>query len=804
MRFTYSWLLDCLDTGFSADQLADRLSCIGLEAYVVPNDCDKCKSFVVAEIVGISQHPSADKLKVCKVFDGVDTLQVVCGASNVRLGMYTVLARVGAVVPKGGVVISKAALRGVESFGMLCSFDELGVCSGEKEDGIADLIGYKVGDSFFPSDEVIDVAITPNRGDCLGVYGIARELSAAGMGHLKGLAYLGGEEYDLCESKIPVDVLIDGIEYRAIHIGSVDNRKSTPRWIRERLMASEIKIGSCVVDIVNYVMMLMNRPMHAYDADRVKNGRLIVDRASTGESCVALNGKTYNLDGADIVVRDVSGSIQSIAGVIGSELSKCRRDTENIFLESAWYNPADVALTSRRLKVTTDASYRFSRYTDPKMIGKSINYAASLISKYCGGSVSGTVVSGGVAQKSVTVSFNHESVNRIGSTHVDREEILRILQLLGFEITQERGDKPVWSVNVPSWRCDVSCENDLVEEVIRIHGFDGVREEDIFSANSRKEEGCFSGLGDALDNKIRSAMLSQGLTEVVTFSFLSGAVVEKMGFNVGELLIDNPISNQLNVMRPSILPNLLHVAACNHASGWERVAVFELGDVYVSLDSSEQVVCGLRSGNAFPRNPHHAVRLFDFFDAKCDVENVFLQFGVSGKCLSFRPCSMSYLHPAKSSDVYCGDILCGYVGELHPGLLEFFELGGSVVCFEIYLPRIPGTYFSGRKGEFVANKYQAVKRDFAFVLNKDVRSIDLVNVIETIKHVENVSIFDVYTGANIPEGKVSIAVTVVITSKTGTMTEVEIKGVSDSIISVVGQKLGGRLRLETNSNWFFP
>ena len=799
MRFTYSWLLDCLDTEFSAERLADRLSCIGLEACVIPRDREKCKSFVVAEVVEVSKHPSADKLKVCKVFDGVDTLQVVCGASNVRVGMSTILARIGAVVPKGGLVISKAALRGVESVGMLCSLDELGVCSGEKEDGIADLAGYKVGENFFPSDEVIEVSITPNRGDCLGVYGIARELSAAGMGHLKSLTHFNSE-CDLCEPKIFVDVLIGGVEYRAVHIGSVDNKKSAPRWIRERLMASDIKIGSCVVDVVNYVMMHLNRPMHAYDADRIEKGRLIVDRASAGESCAALNGKTYSLGPTDIVVRDVLGSVQSIAGVIGSEHSKCRRDTENIFLESAWYNSADVSLTSRRLKVTTDASYRFSRYTDPKMIESGMNYAASLISKYCGGTVIGAVASGDVEPKSTTVSFNHNSVHRIGSTRVGKEEILGILQSLGFEITQAKEGEPVWSVNVPSWRCDVSCENDLVEEVIRIHGFDGVREEDIFSSNIRKGEGCFDDLSDTLDNKIRSAMLSQGLTEVVTFSFLSGAVIEKLGFNAGELLIDNPISNQFDVMRPSILPNLLHVASCNHASGWESVAVFEQGDVYVSLDSSEQVVCGLRSGNAFPRNPHQSVRLFDFFDAKSDVENVFSQFGVSSKSLGFCPCSKSYLHPAKSSDVYYGDVLCGYVGELHPGLLEFFELKGSVVCFEMYLSRIPRTQFNRKKGEFFASKYQAVKRDFAFVLNKGVPSVDLVSVIEAVKNVESVSIFDVYTGANIPEGKVSIAATVTMTSKTGTMTEVEIKEVSDSIISVVGQKLGGQLRLETDSH----
>ena len=796
MRFTYSWLLDCLDTEFSAECLADRLSCIGLEAYVVPSDHNKCKFFVVAEIVEVAAHPSADKLKVCKVFDGTDVLQVVCGASNARVGMMTVLARIGAVIPKGGLVISKASLRGVESFGMLCSLGELGVCSGEHEDGIADLSGYKVGESFFSFGEVIDVSITPNRGDCLGVYGIARELSAAGMGRLKDLAMLDSLGQQLYESPISVEVLVDGAIFCGRHIGSVNNKIDSPRWIRDRLIASDIRTGSCVVDIVNYVMLLLNRPMHAYDADRIKGGgNLVVDHALPGESCAALNGKIYNLD-KDIVVRDRSGSVHSIAGVIGSEFSKCRQDTENILLESAWYNPASISLTSRKLKVVTDASYRFSRYTDPEVIEKGMDYAASLISRYCGGSVSNAVIGGSAETQKVLVSFSYGSVNKIGNTNVTREEIQKTLQSLGFEIAKETEDGFDWNVRVPSWRCDVDSENDLVEEVIRIHGFNGIREEDIFSTSSSRNGECYYGSGRDLDNRVRSAMLSQGLTEVITFSFLSSAVVERIGLRAEKLFIDNPISNQLDVMRPSILPNLLHVAANNHACGWESAAIFELGDVYVSFDRSEHVVCGLRSGNDHPRNPHMAVRRFDFFDVKFDVENIFLQFCISSRDLDFRPCPESYLHPARSAEIYCEDILCGYVGELHPSLVEFFELKGNVSCFEVYLSRIPRTCFNKQREEFFSNKYQDVKRDFAFVLDKNVRSIDLINVIEAVKYVEDVSVFDVYTGDKIPEGKVSIAVAVVMTSKDSTMTEAGIKKVSDDIVSAVGEKLCGQLRLE--------
>lgn len=791
MRFAYSWLLDCLDTECSAQVLVDKLSSIGVEAALVEGGV-KQGSFVVAKVLEVLAHPDAHKLKVCKVYDGVEILQIVCGASNVRSGMITVLARVGAYIQESGITISKAVIRGVESSGMLCSLEELGMSSsGDPSSGIVDLSEsseYAVGEDFIPREEIIEVSVTPNRGDCLGVYGIARELAAAGMGSLKGLPVVGGDAA-LCKPSFTLDMRVDGL-IMGCSIKSISNKSASPRWIRERLLAAGVKTVSCVVDIVNYVMMLLNRPMHVYDADKIKDAALIVEKVARGE-CIAINGKKYELAG-DVVIRDADGIVHCIAGIMGSEQSKCTSDTENVFIESAWYDPVDIALSSRRLKLNTDSSYRFARYVDPKLVGFGLNYAAYLISKYCGGEVSEVVISGSAPDKAAHIEFDPEIVSKIGSVSIDRERILSILESLGFVIDVASGE--LWRVEVPSWRNDVSSPHDLVEEVLRIHGYDAIQEQEVLPA--RVLERKANAVDDSLNNRVRASMLSQGLTEVITWSFLAGAVVEKMGFSVEDLYIDNPISNQFNVMRPSVLPNLLQVVSNNQACGRDSISVYELGDVYIALDRSDCVVCGVRAGNDLPRNPHASIRKFDFFDVKADIEQVFLQFGISEADLEFRASTRDYLHPSRSADVYCQGLLCGYVGELHPSFVEFFELKDKVACFEVFLSGLSGQEEKARGGFFL-NKYQVVKRDFAFILDKEIKARELVTVIKAVRYVEDVSVFDVYSGVNIPEGKVSIAVAVVITSGLGTMTEAEIKEVSDSIIESVKRELHGQLRLES-------
>ncbi|PLC07825.1 UNVERIFIED_ORG: phenylalanine--tRNA ligase subunit beta [Anaplasma ovis] len=787
MRFAYSWLMDHLDTEWSASAVADELSRLGIEAELLHEGQDPAP-FVVARVGAVKPHPSADKLKVCEVFDGADHMQVVCGASNVREGMLSVLARCGAVMPNGGPTIVEAVLRGVKSHGMLCSADELGVQGWRAQDsGILDLPSsdYEVGDSFFLSGAVIEVGVTPNRGDCLGLRGIARELVAAGVGALRPLPVDDLEVFG--RSPIEAEMRSAGV-LMGRYIKSIKNTGDSPRWIKDRLISAGVKTISCVVDIVNYVMLVLNRPMHVYDADKIQGGKLVVG-ASSNTDFHALDGKKYTLSKDNLVVTDGAGVVHCIAGVIGSTLSGCTLDSENIFLESAWYDPVDIAMSARKLKLSTDSSCRFERFTDPGCVKLGLDFASHMIVKYCGGVASDVVACGETPfSEGRVISFNPDSVGVIGSVEIEREEILRILTALGFDVNADKDRQ--WEVSVPSWRlADVRSSFDVVEEVLRMHGYDKVQEQPVVP--------CIAGPnGCNYDEKLSLIMLSAGLTEVVTWSFMSGAVAEKLGYNIEDLCVENPVSNKFDVMRPSLLPNLLQTAASNQACGCESVAIFELGEVYRFLDESERSICGVRSGDNVPRNPHGATRKFDFFDAKCDVLQVLTQLGIDGRLVEFRSCDRSYMHPARSADVYFRDILCGYVGELHPDLIGFFEMRSAAACFEIFLSRIPNVDDNPTGDEFLVHKYQPVKRDFAFVLDQGVQSQALVDVVGCIPGVAEVSVFDFYCGDNIPEGKVSIAVAVVMISKVGTMTESEIKDVSERIIALVAQKLGGELRAD--------
>lgn len=791
MRFTYSWLLDCLETDWSAAAVADRLSAIGVEAWLVQSG-PSFDGLVVAQVLEVVRHPDASKLSVCKVSNGAENLQVVCGAPNVRAGMLTVLARIGSCVPKSGVTVQRVLLRGVESFGMLCSLDELGV--GADGEGIADLSPeqYRVGERFFPADQVLEVSVTPNRGDCLGIYALARELAAAGVGRLKEFP-----RYTEYESSVASPISLEvrsGGAFMGRCIKSIDNTKPTPRWIKDRLLAVGVHSMSCVVDILNYVMLLMNRPMHAYDLDKIRGGGLIVEYASEGEKFIALNKKEYELTNSDLVVRDREGTILCLAGVMGSDHAGCSYGTDSIFLESAWYDPVNITLSSRRLKLSTDASYRFERYVDPASIERGLDYATHLIMQYCGGEVCSPVRAIGETPGILRVDFNPGGVSKVCNVHVEDARMIEILANLGFAVDVQCETR--WEVTVPPWRSDILRSQDLVEEIVRIHGYDKIEEQEFEVKDAPLVAESMSSFDDSLVNKLKVLMTSAGLTEVMTLSFLSGSLVEKLGFNVGRLYIENPISSQFDAMRPTLLTNLLQVTASNQACGAETVAIFELGDIYLDLNVSEPVICGVRSGDSIARNPHAPVRKFDFFDVKFDVESVFSQFGISSCDLEFREeTSKNYLHPTRSAGIYYEGVLCGYVGELHQEFIEFFELQNSVACFEVFLSKIVPPKIRDNK-VFALSKYQPVRRDFAFVLDENINASALVRVVSAVDSVEDVAIFDVYKGDNIASGKVSMAVTVLITSMVATMTEAEIKEVTDTIVNVVEKELDGQLRLE--------
>ncbi|MGN7679042.1 MAG: phenylalanine--tRNA ligase subunit beta, partial [Anaplasma sp.] len=648
---------------------------------------------------------------------------------------------------------------------------------------------YKVCEDFFLSGPVIEVCVTPNRGVCLGLYGISRDLAAAGLGTLKPLPEIT-DLRTFGSSPIGAKMLAEGL-FTGRYIQSIKNTECSPRWIRDRLTSAGIRTISCVVDIVNYVMLVLNRPMHVYDADKIRGGELVIDKAAVGKFS-ALDGKEYPLDG-DLVVRDGDGTVHCIAGVIGSSLGECTLDSKNIFLESAWYDPVEIAMSSKRMKLSTESSYRFERFVDPQCVEFGLALAAQIITKYCGGKVSDPVVCGEVLYKSDTILFNPDSVSDIGNAEIGEERILEILTSLGFSVDTGGGQK--WKVSVPSWRlADVKSAFDLVEEVLRVHGYDEIREDVMMP--DRASCGRFD---DMQKDRLCLAMLSSGLMEVVTWSFMSSALAKKLGCYDENMCIDNPVSSLFDMMRTTMLPNLLQVAATNQACGCDGVAVFEVGEVYANLSFGERAICGVRSGSDVPRNPHVAVRKYDFFDAKSDVVQVFLQLGIDSESVEFKACSRGYMHPVRSADVYFRGVQCGYVGELHPEYVSLFELKHGAACFEVFLSRVPDLHDADgvvEEDEFAVHKYQQVERDFAFVLDKDLQSKFLVDIVKRVPSVKEVRVFDVYRGGNIPEDKVSIAIAVVMSSEVGTMTEQEIRGVSERIVSLVAEKLDGKLRID--------
>ncbi|GFY65134.1 phenylalanine--tRNA ligase beta subunit [Trichonephila inaurata madagascariensis] len=720
MKFTLSWLLEHLETNASLEEITDKLTHIGLEVEDVIDNA-KLAGFVVAKVLEVAPHPNADKLKLCKVDNGSKVLQIVCGANNVREGMKTVLASLGSTLPESDFTIKPTKIRGVLSEGMLCSASELALVQEESE-GIIELSDdYKVGDKFFNCDPVIDINVTPNRGDCLGVYGIARDLAATGIGTLKALTCFGvipardagiqDKSQFLAtlmkrDSSINVKVT-DGESFiSGIYIANVKNQES-PKWLKDKLESIGMRSISAIVDITNYIMRSFDRPMHAYDAKKIE-GKLTVRKANDGEKFAGLNGKEYLLN-KDISVIAGDKNIHAIAGIIGGKCSECTLETTDIFLESTWFNPISIAKSARQLGISTDASYRFARSVDPGFTLDELNLAAKMILDLCGGETSSVVSAGSLDRADTKVNFNYQDVNKLGSVSVSPDETFDILTKLGFSIDKKTEGN--WNVQVPSWRPDVTIAADLIEEVTRIYGYDKIKEEPL--------AGDVMVEFDAQDD-LRILMASRGFHEVITWSFMSESIAEKFGYSNKLFIIDNPFNNNFNMMRPSIMPNLLQVTADNIAHGTSDLAIFEIGPIYDGEAQSKHVLSGIRTGNNFPRNHYNTDRKVDVFDAKADCIAALEFFNVNCDNLTIERAEKEYYHPGKSGTLSFRSKIVGYFGELHPSVLDLFDIKQKIVAFEVMLENIGNLPVSRKK--FIDYKYQSVKRDFAFIVNKDVEN----------------------------------------------------------------------------------
>ena len=785
MKVSLRALKKYLDTTASVQEIADKLTSIGLEVEEVIDNTASLAPFSVAEIKTVENHPNADKLHVLGVFTGKEMLQIVCGAPNVRVGMKSILAQEGDLIPLYNERLKKGVIRGVESMGMLCSEKELGIS--DNHEGIIDLnTDMPAGTpatEVLPSDVIFDVNVTPNRGDCFGVKGIAKDLSATGIG-----TFISHDVEPVKGSfKSPISVQItddDCPQFTGRYIRNVKNGPS-PKWMQEFLISMGMRPISALVDITNYLNVAECRPLHVFDADKL-TGNITVRKAQNGEKIMALNEKEYTLTGDMTVIADESGA-RSIAGVMGGENTGCTPETVNVFLESAYFNPISIAKTGRELNIDSDSRTRFERGIDPasQIMGNEI--ATQLILDICGGEASEIIIEGKGVQTSHQIEFDFNLVKRLCGLEIPKETMVEILEKLGFNVNGNQ-------ISVPSWRLnDVKEGADLVEEIVRIYGVDDLpmlplRPNDlphgILLPHQRRE------------NAVTRALAARGLNQVITWSFMDSKLARY--FDSKGIKIANPIASDLDEMRPSLVPNLLSAVKRNQDRGIKDVQLFEVGPEFYSLVPKEQrmVACGVRAGNFTPRHFLENVRSVDVFDAKADALDALYASDAPQNMQVVRK-APSWYHPGRSGAFTLGKNVIAYFGEIHPQILKLFDIKTPVVAFEVYLDNVPQARAKSKAQKLLKmSNLMPLTRDFAFVADKSVEAGKLLSTIQNVdkEKITNVALFDVYEGDKLPEGKKSIAVQVTIWPTEKTMTDKEIEILCTQIVNMVKKSTGAELR----------
>jgi phenylalanyl-tRNA synthetase beta chain len=786
MKFSLNWLKTYLKTNSSTDDIYAALNKCGLEVESMDDLITKYSNFKIAEIISTAPHPQADKLKICTVHDGQQNLQIVCGASNARVGIKVVLAPIGTTIPSNGMVIKLSKIRGVESKGMLCSADELALTE-QAQEGILELPGdAPVGQGFAEfwglNDVIFEVAITPNRGDCASVLGIARELAAFGCGELINNNYQLNEQK---ESHVKVDIQdADCWHFSACYIEALNNPANSPAEIISYLNKIGFNSKGTLVDISNFCMLSNGRPNHIYDADKVK-GAIFVRKATDGESFLALDGNEYKLDPAITVVADEE-KVLAIAGVIGGELSKVDNNTRNVIVEMAIFSPIAVMQAGRKLKINSDARFRFERRVDHGLNTKALAYLINLIQQYCGGIVHKVVSSGGDKSPYVQqVEFDYASIKKISGKEIERSLVVDILGKLGLICQNGK-------IIIPSWRQgDVMSSADIVEEVIRVYGLENIEPIPFVAAE-------VPVLQYNHVDSLRQVLVWRGLSELITWSFFAPEDAENLNGEGKLLELKNPISNELSVMRSSAIPNLLKIAAKNLARGQVDIGFFEIGSIYQEHLPTMQMelVTGLRTGTYSNGSMHKDSREYDFFDAKADILSLLNKSNLQESQLNWQPSAPSYYHPGRSAEIRLGKKLIGYCGELHPNFLSKYDIGQAVVVFELFSEALPQQKHKFAKSKLTLNNLQPISRDFAFLIDEDINAATLKKVIiqAVPSFITKVMIFDVYQGKNIPTGKKSIAISVQFQPINNTFTENEIADMCAKINEAAQVKINASLR----------
>ena len=801
MKFTLSWLKEHLDTDRPLEEIAERLTALGLEVDGIEDKAAALAAFTVGHVVRCEPHPNADRLKVCHVDTGSGEVQVVCGAPNARAGMKGVFAPAGTHIPGTDTTLKPGVIRGVESNGMLCSEREMGLS--DEHTGIIDLPGdAPVGAPFAAvmglDDPLIDIALTPDRGDCAGVRGIARDLAAAGAGTLRPLP----AEPVPGRYKSPIGVALTlpkGAEdacpmFVGRHIRGVTNGPS-PRWLQDKLRAVGLRPISTLVDITNYFSMDRARPLHVFDADTVAGG-LQVRLSKAGETLDALNDKSYTLDDEVCVIADDDG-VLALGGIVGGTASGCTEETVNVFVEAALFDPLRTAASGRKLAIDSDARYRFERGVDPDAVIAGMEQATALILELCGGEPSELVVAGAMPEWRRTLPLRPSRVEHLGGVAVPLDEQVRILTALGCTVGEDKHG--VLQVAIPSWRSDIHGEADLVEEVLRVHGFDRI------PAVSMPRLGPLTRPAitakQRASTQVRRLLASRGLDEAVTWSFMDSGLAARFGFQVSDLKLLNPIASDLDAMRPSILPNLIQAATRNADRGLTGAALFEVGPVYRDATPKGQamVATGIRTGTIGKRHWAAEPRPADAFDAKADALAVLTMAGAPvANCLVTAD-APDWYHPGRSGSLRIGATVLATFGEIHPAILAEMDAPSPVAAFEVFLDNVPQPKAAKRgtaKPILKLSAFQPLERDFAFVVDEGVAADDLVRAAKGGDKalIADVGVFDVYQGKGVEEGRKSVAIRVTLQPVEATLTDEQIETVSARIVANVAKRTGGVLR----------
>ncbi len=801
MKITYDWLKDHLQTNNPERLLINKLTDIGLEVESIEDASIDFDRFLIAKIVKVEKHPNADRLKVCDVDIGNQKIiKVVCGALNAKEGLLTIYAPPGAIIPKNNMKLSVTKIRNITSYGMLCSEAELNLS--DESEGIIELekneYNKKVGKKYFlkKTSNLIDLSITPNRPDCLGIRGIARDLAAAGFGKFKNdkskkIKFNGNK-------KIKVKILKEKnqgcLAFGSCLIKNVKNIQS-PKWLKDKLISVGQKPISAIVDITNYIMLDLNRPLHAYDADKINKG-IIVRNSKKGEKFQALNNKEYKLGEQMCVISDDTG-VLGLGGIIGGTTTGTELNTKNILLESAYFNPRLIRKTSKELNIDTDAKFRFERGIDPLSIEEGLIKAAKLIKDICGGEINKIDIQKIAKLKDNNIKFEIDLFKKVSGFKLPNKVMIKILNDLGFSIKR---NKNFLNLKVPSWRPDISQEIDVVEELMRIYGYDKIKKFE--PVKDRKKPTL--NRSQRLFHFLQRAVAAKGYQEAITWSFTDSKINDLFKSNYKDIKIINPISSDLNVLRNSIFSNLIIYLDKNLNRDFKDLSLFEIGPVFHGSNPGEQetVIGGLRSGKINRLSWIEKERNVDIFDIKKDIFKTLIETGYDRSKFFVDHETPNYYHPGKSGRVFLNkgkDKVAAYFGEIHPSIIKKMNIKtDSLIGFEIFVDNLKETKKSlkDQKTRYLVSDFQKSERDFAFIIDKNFDTQELINIIFNIDKqlIEDVSIFDVYEGENIPNDKKSIALNVSIQSTSKPLNDVDLEKLNKLIIDSVEKKTGAKIR----------